>query len=80
MPSVVNNLMDNLFERKYRQVGQEKNTLGFFSCWVFCFNIVPAEKGSKYREFYNLSGPITCMTATAATLIVATAAPLTSAT
>ena len=28
--SAVNNRIDNLFERKYRKVGQEKNALGFF--------------------------------------------------
>ena len=62
-PRAVNNLIDDLFERKYRKVGQEKNALGFFSRRVFCFNIVPPGKGSKYREFYDLSGRITCMCA-----------------
>ena len=60
-PRAVNNLIDDLFERKYRKVGQEKNALGFFSRWVFCFNIVTPGKGSKNREFYALSGRITCM-------------------
>ena len=59
-PRAVNSLIDNLFERKYRKVGQEKKALGFF-LWVFCFNIVTPGKGSKYREFYALSGCITCM-------------------
>ena len=66
-PRAVNSLIDDLFERKYRKVGQEKknalwdNALGFFSRRVFCFNIVTPGKGSKYREFYDLSGHITCM-------------------
>ena len=60
-PRAVNSLIDDLFERKYRKVGQEKNVLGFFSRRVFCFNIVTPGKGSKYREFYDLSGRITCM-------------------
>ena len=60
-PRAVNSLKDDLFERKYRKVGQEKNALGFFSRRVFCFNIVTPGKGSKYREFYDLSGRITCM-------------------
>ena len=60
----VNSLIDDLFERKYRKVGQEKNALGFFSRRVFCFNIVTQGKGSKYREFYDLSGRITCMIST----------------
>ena len=38
--SAVNNLIDDLFERKYRKVGQEKNALGFFFWSGFCFNIV----------------------------------------
>ena len=57
----VNSLIDDLFERKYKKAGQEKNALGFFSCRVFCFNIVTPGKGSKHREFYDLSGRITCM-------------------
>ena len=60
-PRAVNSPIDDLFERKYRKVGQEKNALGFFSRRVFCFNIVLPGKGSKYREFYDLSGRITCM-------------------
>ena len=60
-PRAVNNLIDDLFERKYRKVGQEKNALGFFSHRVFSLNIVKPGKGSKYREFYGLSGRITCM-------------------
>ena len=60
-PRAVNSLIDDLFERKYRKVGQEKNALGFFSRRVFCFNIVTPGKGSKYLEFYDLSGRITCM-------------------
>ena len=60
-PRAVNSLIDDLFERKYRKVGQEKNALGLFSRRVFCFNIVTPGKGSKYREFYDLSGRITCM-------------------
>ena len=60
-PSAVNNLIDNLFERKYRNVGQEKNTLGFFSRRVFCFNIVLPGRRSKYREFPDQLGRITCM-------------------
>ena len=60
-PRAVNSLIDDLFERKYRKVGIErlvrkKNALGFFSRRVFCFNIVRPGKGSKYREFYALSG------------------------
>ena len=35
--------------------------LGFFSCQVFCFNIGSPGKGSKYWEFPDLSGHITCM-------------------
>ena len=61
MPRAVNSLIDDLFERKYRKVGQEKNPLGFLSRRVFCFNIVTPGKGSKYREFYDLSGRITCL-------------------
>ena len=62
-PRAVNSLIDDLFERKYRKVGQEKKTIRiFFSRRVFCFNIVTPGKGSKYREFYDLSGRITCMT------------------
>ena len=60
-PRAVNSLIDNLFERKYRKVGQGKKALGFFSRRVFCFNLVTSGKGSKYREFYDLSGRITCM-------------------
>ena len=60
-PRAINSLIDDLFERKYRKNGQEKNALGFFSRRVFCFNIVTPGKGSKYREFYDLSGRITCM-------------------
>ena len=64
-PRAVNSLIDDLFEGKYRKVGQEKNALGFFSHRLFCFNIVTPGKGSKYREFYDLSGRITCMSRTA---------------
>ena len=61
-PRAVNSLIDDLFERKYRKVGQEKKRIRFFfSLRVFCFNIVTPGKGSKYREFYDLSGRITCM-------------------
>ena len=60
-PRAVNSLLDNHFERKYRKVGQEKKAVRFFSRWVFCFIIVMPGKGSKYREFYDLSGRITCM-------------------
>ena len=60
-PKALSSLIDNLFDRKYRKVGQEKNALGFFSCRVFCFNIVTPGKGSKYREFYDLMGHIICM-------------------
>ena len=63
-PIAVNSLIDDLFERKYRKVGQEKNALGFFSRRVLGFNIVTPGKGSKYREFYDLSGRITCMSNT----------------
>ena len=55
-PRAVNSLIDNLFERKYRNVGQEKKPLEFFS-----LQNRDARKGSKYREFYDLSGLITCM-------------------
>ena len=61
-PRAVNSLIDDLFERKYRKVGQEKKRIRIFSRRVFCFNIVTPGKGSKYREFYDLSGRITCMT------------------
>ena len=60
-PRAVNILIDDLFERKYRKVGQGKKALGFFSRRVFCLNIVTPGKGSKYRLFYDLSGRITCM-------------------
>ena len=60
-PRAVNSLIDDLFERKYRKVGQEKKRIRIFSRRVFCFNIVTPGKGSKYREFYDLSGRITCM-------------------
>ena len=60
-PRVVNSLIDDLFERKYRKVGQEKKHIRIFFRRVFCFNIVTPGKGSKYREFYDLSGRITCM-------------------
>ena len=71
-PRAVNSLIDDLFERKYRKVGQEKNALGFFSRRVFCFNIVTPGKGSKYREFYDLSGRITCMPKTHRSTLVIT--------
>ena len=61
MPRAVNSLIDNLFERKYRKIGQEKKCISFFSRLVFFFNIVTPGIGSKYREFYDLSGRITCM-------------------
>ena len=35
MPSAVNNIMDDLFERKYRKVGQEKRIRTFFLVWFF---------------------------------------------
>ena len=61
-PRAVNSLIDDLFERKYRKVGQGKKRIRiFFSRRFFCFNIVTPGKGSKYREFYDLSGRITCM-------------------
>ena len=60
-PRAVNSLTDDLFERKYRKVGQEKKRIRIFSRRVFWFNIVTPGKGSKYREFYDLSGRITCM-------------------
>ena len=60
-PRDVNSLIDNLFDRKYRKGGQEKKCIRIFSRRVFCFNIVTPGKGSKYREFYDLSGRITCM-------------------
>ena len=60
-PRAVNSLIDNLFEGKYRKVGQEKKRIRIFSRRVSCFNIVTPGKGSKYREFYDLSGRITCM-------------------
>ena len=44
-----------------RLVRKKKNALGFFFPQVFCFNILTPGKGSKYREFYDLSGRITCM-------------------
>ena len=58
-PRAVNSLIDDLFERKYRKVGQEKKRIR--TRRVFCFNIVTPGKGSKYRKFYDLSGRITCM-------------------
>ena len=60
-PRAVNSLIDDLFERKYRKVGQEKKHIRIFFSSGFCFNIVTPGKGSKYREFYDLSGRITCM-------------------
>ena len=61
-PRAVNSLIDDLFEGKYRKVGQEKKPIRTFFSSGFCFNIVTPGKGSKYREFYDLSGRITCMT------------------
>ena len=60
-PRAVNSLIDNLFERKYRKAGQEKKRIWIFFSSGFCFNIVTPGTGSKYREFYDLSGRITCM-------------------
>ena len=60
-PRAVNSLIDDLFERNIERLVRKKNALGFFSRRVFCFNIVTPGKGSKYREFYTLSGRITCM-------------------
>ena len=61
-PRAVNNLIDDLFESKnIERLVRKKNALGFFSRRVFCFNIVTPGKGSKYREFYDLLGRITCM-------------------
>ena len=37
--SAVNNLIDNLFEENIERLVRKKNTLGFFSRLVFCFNI-----------------------------------------
>ena len=53
--------MDHLFERKYRKVGQEKNALGFLFSSGFLLQYHDAGTGSKYQEFLNLSGRITCM-------------------
>ena len=63
-PRAVNSLIDDLFERKYRKVGQEKNALGFFFSSGFLLQYRDARKGSKYRVFYDLSGRITCMIGT----------------
>ena len=60
-PRAVNSLIDDLFEGKYRKDGQEKKRIRIFFLSVFCFNIVTPGKGYKYREFYDLSGRITCM-------------------
>ena len=60
-PRAVNSLIDDLLERKYRKVGQEKKNIRIFSRRVLCFNIVTPGTGSKYREFYDLWGRITCM-------------------
>ena len=45
MPSAVNNLIVDLFERKYRKVGQEKNALGFFFSSGFLLQYRDARKG-----------------------------------
>ena len=60
-PRAVNSLIDDLFERKYRKVGQEKKRIRIFFSLGFCFNIVTPGTGSKYWEFYDLLGRITCM-------------------
>ena len=60
-PRAVNSLIDYLFERKYRKVGQEKKRIRIFFSSGFLLHIVTPGKGSKYREFYDLSGRITCM-------------------
>ena len=52
-PSAVNSLIDDLFERKYRKVGQEKKRITFF--FSSCFLLQYPDAGSKYREFYDLS-------------------------
>ena len=44
-PRAVNSLIDNLFERKYRKVGQEKNALGFFFLSGFLLQYREAGKG-----------------------------------
>ena len=57
----INTLIGNFLERKYRKVGQEKNTVGFFFSWGCLLPYRVSRKGSKYQEFYNLLGCITCM-------------------
>ena len=48
----VNSLIDDLFERKNRKVGLEKKRFRiFFSCRVFCFNIVSRERGLNIGSF-----------------------------
>ena len=54
--------MNNVTRFNIERLVREKNALGFFSRRVFCFNIVTLGKGSKYREFCDLLGRITCMT------------------
>ena len=61
MPRAVNSLIDDLLRENIERLVRKKKALGFFSRQVFCFNIVTPGTGSKYREFYNLSGRITCM-------------------
>ena len=60
-PRAVNSLIDNLFEGKYRKVGQEKKRIRIFFSSGFLLQYRDAGKGSKYREFYDLLGHITCM-------------------
>ena len=43
-----------------RLIRKKKRIRIFFSSG-FCFSIEMPGKGSKYREFYDLSGRITCM-------------------
>ena len=47
-----NNLIDDLFKRKYRKVGQEKSALGFFFSSVFFASILRCqERGLNIASF-----------------------------
>ena len=47
MPSAINNLIDDLFERKYGKVGQEKKNIRIFFSSSFLLQYFAAGKGVK---------------------------------
>ena len=60
MPRAVNSLIDDLFERKYRKVGHEKNNLKKSQFFFFFFKMVPliflgVQDGNRVITVYALS-------------------------